>query len=155
MTHPVQIFEQSIQIATSATLVEHCVTDRELMHQWLNPALRCEPVDDVWDTALGGKSRFIIQLPLWQPTLLSTVVERTPGLIVWEFEGFFNGRDRWECQPNNAGTLLLNQFQFAVPNPIVAFGFKAFAAKLTKQDMEAQLRRLKQVAERQSLLRGQ
>ena len=155
MTHSVQVFEQSIQIATSATLVEHCVTDRGLMHQWLNPALRCEPVGDTWDTELGGKSRFIIQLPVWQPTLTSTVVERAPGLIVWEFEGFFQGRDRWACQPNDRGTLLLNQFQFAVPNPIVAFGFNTFAAKLTKQDMEAQLRRLKQVAERQAALQSQ
>jgi len=154
MTHSVQVFEQSIQIATSATLVEHCVTDRELMHQWLNPVLRCEPVGDNWDTELGGQSRFIIQLPVWQPTLTSIVVERAPGLIVWEFEGFFQGRDRWTCQPNDRGTLLLNQFQFAVPNPIVAFGFNTFAAKLTKQDMAAQLRRLKQVAERQALLQG-
>ena len=154
MTQSVQVFEQSIQITTNATLVEHCITDRGLMHQWLNPALLCEPIGDTWDTELGGESRFIIQLPLWQPTLVSTVAERAPGLIVWEFSGFFQGRDRWECQPNDRGTLLLNQFQFAVPNPIVAFGFNTFAAKLTKQDMEAQLRRLKQVAERQAALQG-
>ncbi|RZM74720.1 SRPBCC family protein [Leptolyngbya iicbica] len=155
MAHSEQVFEQSIQVATNATLVEHCVTDLALMHQWLNPALRCEPMGDTWDTELGGKSQFIIQLPVWQPTLISTVVERAPGLIVWEFEGFFEGRDRWECQPNERGTLLLNRFQFAVPNPIVAFGFNTFAAKLTKQDMEAQLRRLKQVAERQAVLQRQ
>ncbi|MEM6836129.1 MAG: SRPBCC family protein [Cyanobacteria bacterium P01_C01_bin.120] len=148
-----QAFEQSIQIATSATTVEHCITDRALMHQWLNPALRCEPVDDVWNTELGGQSRFIIQLPLLKPTLLSTVVERSPGLIVWQFTGFFAGRDRWECQPNDTGTHLLNRFEFVPTNPLIAFGFNTFAAKWTKQDMEAQLKRLKQVAERQALLK--
>ncbi|HIK15397.1 MAG TPA: SRPBCC family protein [Leptolyngbyaceae cyanobacterium M33_DOE_097] len=142
-----QVFEQTVQINASATAVEQCITDLGLMHQWLNPALRCEPVGE-WSTALGGKSRFLIQMPLVQPCLESTVVEREPGLIVWEFNGFFRGRDRWECQPNNNGTLLLNRFDFVIPNPIVAFGFKQFAAKWTQADMQAQLQRLKRVAER-------
>jgi Polyketide cyclase / dehydrase and lipid transport len=141
-----QVFEQSIQINATATLVERCITDRALMHRWLNPALRCEPVGN-WSTDIGSKSRFIIQVPLIQPTLLSTVVERQPGLVVWQFQGFFIGRDRWECQPVDKGTSLLNRFEFEIPNPIVSWGFKAFAENLTKQDMQAQLRRLKRVAE--------
>lgn len=32
-------------------------------------------------------------------------------------------------------------------NPVVAFGFQTFAAKLTRRDMQSQLQRLKQVAE--------
>jgi hypothetical protein len=118
-----QIFEQSIQINASATVVEQCITDRMLMHRWLNPALRCEPIGD-WSTKLGSQSRFVIQIPVLQPALKSTVVEREPGLVVWQFEGFFQGKD-----------------------PIVRFGFNAFAAQWTKDDMEAQLRRLKRVAE--------
>ncbi len=141
-----QTFSQSIQIRASATLVERCLTDLELMHRWLNPALRCKPVGR-WSTELGSQSRFVIQLPLLQPSLSSVVVEREPGLIVWQFEGFFQGRDRWECQPNSTGTLLLNQFDFTVPNPIVRFGFRTFAASWTQADMQMQLQRLKRVAE--------
>ena len=141
-----QTFEQSIHIRASATAVEQCITDRDLMHRWLNPALRCEPIGD-WSTELGSRSRFIIQVPILQPTLQSTVIEREPGLIVWEFQGFFQGRDRWECQPNRNGTLLINRFEFRIPNPLVQFGFNIFAAKWTKEDMQAQLRRLKRVAE--------
>ncbi|MDB9528188.1 SRPBCC family protein [Oscillatoria sp. CS-180] len=144
-----KVFEQSIQIRASATTVEKCIVDRTLMHRWLNPALKCEPVDDTWNTDLGGKSRFMVQIPVLTPALMSTVVERAPGLIVWEFKGFFSGRDRWECQPNPSGTLLLNRFEFTIPNPLISFGFNTFAAAWTKQDMEAQLKRLKQVAERQ------
>jgi hypothetical protein len=144
-----QIFEQSVIINTSATIVEQCFTDLTKMSLWLNPMLRCEPISgEVWRTDLGAKSRFVIQIPVIQPVLISTVVERQPGLVVWGFEGFFQGRDRWEAQPQESGTLLLNRFEFEVPNPIVAFGFNRFAAKWTKADMEAQLRRLKQVAER-------
>lgn len=139
-------FEQSIQINATATVVERCITEQILMHRWLNPALRCEPVGE-WSTNIGSRSRFIIQIPLLQPTLNSLVVEREPGLVVWEFQGFFQGRDRWECQPNERGTLLLNRFVFDVPNPLVSWGFNTFAASWTQNDMKAQLRRLKGVAE--------
>ncbi len=141
-----QVFEQSIQINASATAVERCITEQSLMHRWLNPVLRCEPVGK-WSTQVGSRSRFVIQIPVLQPTLQSVVVEREPGLVVWEFKGFFQGRDRWECQPSNQGTRLLNRFEFEIPNPLVSWGFNTFAARWTQDDMKAQLRRLKRVAE--------
>lgn len=141
-----QVFEQSIPIKASAIAVENCLQDLELMHRWLNPALQCEPIGN-WSTAVGSYSRFTIKIPLIQPSLRSVVVEREPGLIVWQFDGFFQGRDRWECCPTAQGTLLLNRFEFEIPNPLVAWGFKIFAQSLTKKDMVAQLRRLKRVAE--------
>jgi len=145
-----QVFEQSIQIKASATTVEDCITDLTLMHRWLNPALRCYPVGE-WSTELGSRSRFVIQIPLIQPTLNSIVVEREPGLVVWQFQGFFQGRDRWECQPTALGTTLLNRFEFKIPNPLVSWGFNTFATSWTQQDMKAQLRRLKRVAEQMSI----
>ncbi|GAB4240537.1 MAG: SRPBCC family protein [Stanieria sp.] len=141
-----QIFEQSIAIKASATAVESCLTNLELMHRWLNPVLKCEPIGK-WNTTIGSLSRFTIKIPLLQPSLKSVVLEREPGLIVWQFDGFFQGRDRWECQPLPEGTLLINRFEFEIPNAIVSWGFNQFAAHWTKNDMQAQLRRLKQVAE--------
>ncbi len=141
-----EVFEQSVDINATSAVVEQCITDRVLMHEWLNPALCCEPIGD-WSTQVGNKSKFIIQIPVIKPTLISTVVEREPGLVVWGFDGFFKGRDRWECQPIDNGTRLVNRFEFEIPNPIVSWGFKTFAEKFTKQDMQAQLRRLKHVAE--------
>ena len=139
-------FEQSIQIKASATVVDKCVTDLTLMQRWLNPLLKCEPLGE-WQTSVGSKSKFIIQIPVVKPTLKNVVVVREPGLIVWGFDGFFKGRDRWECQPNERGTRLINRFEFNIPDRIVAWGFDRFAAKWTKEDMAAQLRRLKLVAE--------
>lgn len=141
-----QVFQQTIQINASATVVERCIADRALMHRWLNPLLRCEPVGE-WSTDVGALSRFVIQIPLLRPTLDSVVVEREPGLIVWQFQGFFTGRDRWECQPEGKGTQLLNRFEFEIPNPLIRFGFNRFASAWTQSDMRAQLRRLKRVAE--------
>ncbi|MGV2829152.1 SRPBCC family protein [Myxosarcina sp. GI1(2024)] len=145
-----QVFEQTIYIQASATVTESCLTDLELMHRWLNPLLRCEPIGN-WSTAKGSLSRFTIKIPWLQPSLRSTIVEREPGLIVWEFKGFFQGRDRWECQPTEKGTILLNRFEFTIPNPIVSWGFALFATNLTRKDMQAQLRRLKRVAEEEYL----
>ncbi|MBD2567420.1 SRPBCC family protein [Anabaena lutea] len=142
-----QIIEQSIQINASASTVERCFTDLTLMHRWLNPVLRCEPVGEIWSTDIGSQSRFIIQIPGLKPTLNTVVVERQPGLVIWGFEGFFQGSDRWECQPVANGTILINRFQFQIPNPLVSWGFNTFAATWTKADMEAQLRRLQRVAE--------
>ena len=141
-----KFFTGSILINASATIVERCITDRVLMHRWLNKMLCCQPIGD-WSTEIGSRSRFVIQVPLWQPTLQSVVIEREPGLIIWKFEGFFQGRDRWECQPNGQGTELINRFEFEIPNPLVSWGFNNFFANWTKNDMKAQLRRLKRVAE--------
>ena len=149
-----QVFEQSINIKASSTAVESCLSDLELMHRWLNPALRCEPIGQ-WSTELNSLSRFVIKIPIVEPSLKSKVVEREPGLIVWQFKGFFQGRDRWECQPSFNGTLLLNRFEFTIPNPVVSWGFKTFAMGWTKKDMQAQLRRLKSVAEEVYVLSGQ
>jgi hypothetical protein len=141
-----QVFEQSIQIQASPTVVDYCITDRALMHQWLNPALRCEPIGE-WDTAVGSRSRFILNIPLLQPSLNCAIAQREPGLIVWEFQGFFKGCDRWDCQPDGNQTRLVNRFEFEIPNPAVAWGFNLFAATWTRKDMQAQLLRLKQIAE--------
>jgi hypothetical protein len=142
-----QVFEQSIEINATSAVVERCFTDLTLMHRWLNPALSCQPVGGSWSTEVGSESLFIIQIPVVKPTLKSVVMEREPGLVVWGFQGFFQGRDRWECQPIPQGTLLVNRFEFDIPNPIVSWGFNNFAASWTQKDMQAQLRRLKRVAE--------
>ncbi|KJH69733.1 SRPBCC family protein [Aliterella atlantica] len=141
-----QQFKNSIEINASPTIVEHCISDRTLMHKWLNPALRCEPVGE-WSTEVGSRSRFIILIPLVKPTLEAVILERKPGLIVWGFAGFFQGSDRWECQEVSQGTRLVNCFTFEISNPVIRTGFNIFASYLTKTDMRSQLHRLKRVAE--------
>ncbi len=139
-------FQQSIYIEAPIPVVDKTITDQALMQRWLNPALRCES-DGPWSSNLGSKTRFLIQVPLVQPTLHSTVIERQEGLVVWQFHGFFTGCDRWECLPEISGTRLVNRFEFAIDNPLISFGFWTFAATWTQNDMFAQLKRLKQVAE--------
>ena len=141
-----QILEHTIHIDASVEAIDHTICDRHLMHQWLNPSLRCDPIGE-WSTEVGAKSRFMIQIPLLNPVLESTVIERRLGLVVWSFDGFFKGTDRWECSPTADNTCLINRFEFQIPNPLIAFGFNTFAARWTQKDMQAQLARLKQIAE--------
>jgi Polyketide cyclase / dehydrase and lipid transport len=139
--------ENQIEIQAISTNVERCLAELDLLHRWLNPLLRCHGEEGVWSTSVGAIGYFTLQVPILLPTLQSTVVEREPGLIVWGFDGFFVGRDRWECQPIATGTRLINRFEFEIPNPLIEFGFDRFAAAWTQADMQAQLRRFKQVAE--------
>jgi hypothetical protein len=143
-----QTFEQSITIQAPPPIVERCLTERSLMHRWLNPGLRCDPVGD-WSVELGAQSRFVLKIPLWEPALCNEVIERRPGLIVWRFTGFFQGNDRWECVPLEHGhkTQLLNRFEFEIPNPLVNLGFQVFAAQWTQRDMQTQLQRIQHLAE--------
>ncbi len=141
-----QVFEQSILINASITNVEKCITDQILMHQWLNHLLKCESIGE-WSTKVGSRCRFLIKIPLINPSLMSTVIERETGLIIWQFEGFFHGCDRWEWFTKYSGTLLINRFEFTISNPLINFGFNLFASKLTQKDMKAQLKRLKKLAE--------
>ena len=163
MKEPPRCFENSILISATATTVERCITEPDLMARWLNPMLSCEPDGGTWSTAIGSKSKFVVMIPFLksglQPTLHNTVSDRAPGLVVWDFEGFFVGTDRWQCDPIDdavgdlmsiqprLATRLTNCFTFEIPNPLVRFGFNRFALSLTQTDMIAQLKRIKVVAE--------
>lgn len=140
------IFEQSVYIDAPIAVVDQTITDQQLMRLWLNPVLKCEPVG-VWSSEMGSQTQFMIRIPFLNPTLHSEVIERELGLVVWQFAGFFRGCDRWQCQPEIQGTRLINRFEFQIDHPLIALGFQAFAAKLTRRDMQSQLQRLKQVAE--------
>ena len=85
---PSQVFEQSIRIKASSVVTEECITDLKLMHRWLNPLVECKPIG-VWKTDVGSLSRFTLKIPLLRPSLRNVVAKREPGLIVWEFNGFF------------------------------------------------------------------
>jgi hypothetical protein len=141
------IFEHSVRIKADADVVDCCITEQFLMAQWLNPFLSCESIGP-WSVDVGSRFRFRLNVPMLRPALDCVVKERGPGLVEWEFSGFFVGTDRWECFAQEDGTLLVNRFCFEIPNALVQIGFNLFAANLTRQDMMAQLQRLKTVAEK-------
>lgn len=143
-------YENHVDIAASVATCERCLIEPDLMHRWLNPALRCEAVGP-WSVNVGDRFHFRVRVPVLNLHLNCIVSERQLGLVVWTFDGFFRGSDRWECrtQPNGQ-TRLLNRFEFDIPNPLIRVGFDLVAASLTQRDMRSQLQRFKQVAEKLS-----
>lgn len=139
------IYEQSVFIRRSVAVVDRTITEAASMARWLNPLLVCEPVGE-WSTGVGSRFCFRLKVP-FEPTLECRVrTRRDPGLVEWEFDGFFTGTDRWECFPQDGGTLLVNRFAFDA-NPLVRLGFRLVAEGFTRRDMQAQLERLRTVAE--------
>ncbi|MEM8717523.1 MAG: SRPBCC family protein [Cyanobacteria bacterium P01_A01_bin.3] len=139
-------FTQSVDIAAPVDVVDRCIVSEDTMALWLNPMLRCEAIGN-WSTEVGSRFQFTLKIPLLAPHLDCVVQERRSGLVVWSFQGFFTGTDRWECRKNTSGTQLLNQFTFEIPTPLVRVGFDLVAARLTQRDMQAQLVRIKSIAE--------
>lgn len=92
------VYTQSIPIAASVAQVDRCLTDLELMKRWLNPLLGCEAVGSPL-AELGSRYRFFLRLPFVSPSLDCVITERAEGLVQWQFKGFFEGTDRWECHP--------------------------------------------------------
>lgn len=159
------VYTQSVVIETDLAQVDRCLTDPDLMRRWLNPLLRCEAIGS-WSDQVGGRFRFTVGIPLWQPSLDCVIrsrgIEPDTRWIEWGFEGFFVGSDLWRMVPfqtqdssnqNKANHQpkpaieLVNRFRFGIPNPVVNWGFQMAAAGLTQRDMQAQLQRIKQVAE--------
>ncbi len=145
-----QVLEQSIQINASAVMVDRCITALDLQRRWRNGS--CEAIGE-WSVAVGSYSRLIIKMPLFQFSLSRIVVIREPGLVVWGFNGLLTGRDRWECRPNERGTLVVNRWEIQASNAI-GWGWQRFNRKWTTDEMAAQLVRLKYVAEELHYLSG-
>jgi Polyketide cyclase / dehydrase and lipid transport len=145
-----QVLEQSIQINASAVVVDRCVTDRSLQRRWLshNYELMGDGI-----VAVGSYSRLAVNLPLFQFTLSRIVVVREPGLVVWGFDGFITGRELWECRPHERGTLLVNRWELQTSN-LIGWGWHKFARQPITDEMVAQLKRLKYVAEELHYLSG-
>jgi Polyketide cyclase / dehydrase and lipid transport len=141
-----ELCKKSIQINASATVVDRCLTELLLLRRWRNGLVTCEPLG-AWSPEVGSRSHLRLENSLWPLSLRNIVVRREPGLIVWEFRGWLRGLDRWECQPWAGGTRLLNCWEWQATNGWIDWWWKSFGAKSIEEDIDAQLMRIKYVAE--------
>jgi hypothetical protein len=139
-------WERSIQINASALIVDRCLTELDLIQRWRNSLVLTLPIGD-WSVAEGSRSRLFLQFSLLPITLRNVVVRREPGLIVWKFTGWLQGYDRWECQPTDRGTRLVNCWEGQMGNRWLDWWWKYFGERAWADDREAQLMRIKYVAE--------
>jgi hypothetical protein len=139
-------WEKSIQIKASATVVDRCLTELALIQRWRSGLVTCAARGE-WSTSLGSPSRLRLENSLWPLTLGQIVVQREPGLIVWEFSGGLRGTDGWECQPATNGTRLVNCWEWRAANGWINWWWRSFGAQAIADDIDAQLMRIKYVAE--------
>jgi Polyketide cyclase / dehydrase and lipid transport len=138
--------QKSIYIKASATVVDRCLTELELIHRWRNGLVTCEALGE-WLLSPGSRSRLRLENSLWPIVLRNNLVRREPGLVRWEFQGLLRGFDQWECQPAAAGTQLVNRWQWQAANGWLDWWWRNFGARAIEDDIEAQLMRIKYVAE--------
>lgn len=140
--------EEFVVVAAPPERVEAAMTERALMERWMSRAVRFEPLDG-WQFAAGARWRLTLSGlgRLLEATYV--VHERRPGLILWAFEGFWEGLDAWHWLPHGQGgqTLIQNRIEYALRLPALDLIWPTTLGPLMGWDARAQMERLKDVCE--------
>ena len=143
------LLEEFVVVNAAMDRVETVMTDETLMKRWMSPAVQFTPLDG-WNFATGARWRLRLTGvgPLLEAGYL--VVERRPGLILWAFDGFWEGFDAWQWLPwqgNPDQTLIHNRIEYRLRVPGLDLIWPITIAPLMKLDAQAQMVRLRQVCE--------
>ncbi len=143
------LLEEFVVVNAAMDRVETVMTDETLMKRWMSPAVQFTPLDG-WNFATGARWRLRLTGvgPLLEAGYL--VVERRPGLILWAFDGFWEGFDAWQWlqwQGNPDQTLIHNRIEYHLRVPGLDLIWPLTIAPLMKLDAQAQMVRLRQVCE--------
>lgn len=125
------------------------MTERDLMLRWMSPAVRFEPLNG-WRFEMGDR---------WRLTLTGlgdllyadyVVYERRPGLVLWAFDGFWEGFDAWHWLPSPvepAHTIIQNRIEYELRVPGLDLIWPLTVGPLMDWDADVQMQRLKRVCE--------
>ncbi len=143
------LLEEFVVVNAPMERVEQVMTDEPLMRRWMSPAVQFKPAHN-WSFAQGER---------WSLTLTGVgdilranyiVHERRPGLVLWYFNGFWEGFDAWHWMPdqNHAGhTLIQNRIEYELCIPGLDLLWPLTVAPFMGWDARVQMQRLKQVCE--------
>ncbi len=142
--------EEFVVVAAPMQRVEAVMTERDLMLRWMSPAVRFEPLDG-WRFATGDR---------WRLTLTGlgdllradyVVYERREGLVLWAFDGFWEGFDAWHWLPHPAApaqeTIIQNRIEYELRVAGLDLIWPLTVGPLMGWDAKVQMQRLKQVCE--------
>jgi hypothetical protein len=144
-----QLQEEFVVVRATLAQVEAVMTKRTLMQRWMSPAVQFAPEDGEWSFAEGSR---------WQLTLSGLgdllradyiVQERRAGLILWAFDGFWQGFDAWHWFTAAApGQIVIqNRIEYEVRVPGLAALWPLTVGPLMGWDARVQMHRLKEVCE--------
>ncbi|WP_298403395.1 SRPBCC family protein [uncultured Chloroflexus sp.] len=144
------LLEEFVMVNTPMDRVEQVMTDQTLMERWMSPAVQFTPLDG-WRFDVGAPWR--LRLTGVGPLLEAgyVVAERRPGLVLWAFDGFWEGFDAWHWLPwqgRTDQTLIQNRIEYRLKVPGLDLIWPLTIAPLMQLDAKAQMQRLKVVCER-------
>lgn len=123
------------------------MTDRALMERWMSPAVVFSPLDG-WRFDTGAPWRMQLR---GLGSLLDAgyiVADRQPGLILWAFDGFWEGFDAWHWRSLDDGrTLIQNRIEYNLRVPGLDLIWPLTIGPLMGRDADVQMQRLKRVCE--------
>jgi hypothetical protein len=143
------LLEEFVVVHAPMERVEQVMTEEPLMRRWMSPAVQFKPARN-WSFNQGEH---------WSLTLTGVgdvlranyvVHERRPGLVLWYFNGFWEGFDAWHWMPDkhHAGhTLIQNRIEYELRIPGLDLIWPLTVAPLMGWDAKVQMQRLKQVCE--------
>jgi len=143
------LLEEFIVVNAPMAQVERVMTEQSLMQRWMSLAVRFEPLDG-WRFDVGAPWR--LQLTGLGPLLEAgyVVADRRPGLVLWAFDGFWEGFDAWQWLPwqgRSDQTLIHNRIEYRLKVPGLDLIWPLTIAPLMKFDAGVQMKRLQQVCE--------
>ncbi|OAN40525.1 hypothetical protein A6A03_04220 [Chloroflexus islandicus] len=144
------LLEEFVVVNAPMDRVERVMTEQALMERWMSPAVQFTPLDG-WrfDTGAPWRLRLTGVGPLLEAGYV--VAERRPGLVLWAFDGFWEGFDAWHWLPWQGRadqTLIQNRVEYRLKVPGLDLIWPLTIAPLMQLDAKAQMQRLKDVCER-------
>ena len=139
--------ETFVEVNVSEERVTAVMTEEALMRRWMSPAVQFAPLAE-WSFAEGARWRMQISGTGRLLQADYVVYERRPNLILWSFDGFWQGFDAWHWFPRTANqTIIQNRLEYALNIPGLAQLWPLTIGPLMGWDAEVQMQRLKTVCE--------
>lgn len=140
--------EDFVVVQAGAERVQRVMTEHGLMERWMSPAVSFAPLEG-WRFDRGARWRLRIAGlgPMLEADYI--VFERRDGLILWAFDGFWEGFDAWHWRPRGEGgeTMIQNRIEYRLKLAGLDLIWPATLGALMGWDADVQMRRLKQVCE--------
>ena len=147
MEQRTRLLEEFVLVAAPLARVETVMTDQGLMRRWMSGAVQFTPLDG-WRFDQGAPWRLTLT-GLGRLLEASYVVhERRPGLILWAFDGFWEGFDAWHWLPQGPRqSLIQNRIEYVLRHPAIDLIWPATVGPLMGWDARVQMQRLRHVCE--------
>lgn len=147
------ILEEFVVVDAPMTTVDAIMTERELMDRWVSPAVKFTPLDGWsfeqdarWKLTLTGLGDLLVAHYI--------VHERKPGLILWAYNGFWEGFDAWHWFPNpdnTQQTIIQNRLEYELRTPVLGAIWPLTVEPFMKWDAREQMKRLKRVCAQEAV----